>query len=267
MAELTVNGVRLHVQQFGSGERVAVFVHGLAVDNLSSWFFTLASSVSRKSEVVLYDLRGHGKSERPATGYAVSDMRADLVGLLDALDLGDRKIDLIGNSYGGLVAITMAVEHPERINSLVLLDAHVPDEHWSGRIQKMLTVEGEERDEWVAHTLRRVKDSYRDWLQTRSALQNSGVTKQARALIDGTSLVADIEQSPVFSEEQLAAIDCPVLAFYGEESDFRDRGELLATLLPDFDLRIVPEATHTVLWEAPERLKSEIVEWLEAHPG
>lgn len=266
MAEVSANGIRIHVQRFGKGARPAVFVHGLAVDNLSSWFFTLANAVSRVAEVVLYDLRGHGKSERPEAGYAVQDMVGDLLGVLDALELNERRIDLIGNSYGGLVAITLAIQHPERVRSLVLLDGHVPDDHWSARIQKMLTVEGEEKDAWVAHSLRRVKDSYRDWLETRSALQTSGVTRQARALIDETSLVADIEKSPVFSREQLAAIACPVLAFYGEESDFRDRGELLAALLPDCDLRIVPEATHTVLWEAPDRLKREIVEWLEALP-
>ena len=43
MADLTVNGVRLHVQRLGVGPRVAVFVHGLVMDNLSSFYFTLAT--------------------------------------------------------------------------------------------------------------------------------------------------------------------------------------------------------------------------------
>src|SRR6266478_4331964 len=104
MADVVANGVRHHVQRLGHPRRddhTVVFVHGLVMDNLSSFYFTLANPVAATADVVLYDLRGHGMSERPPTGYRVADLVADLAALLDALALP--RVALVGNSFGGLV--------------------------------------------------------------------------------------------------------------------------------------------------------------------
>ena len=98
MAEVTANGLRFHYQSLGAGrgdDRLVVFLHGLVMDNLSSWYFTVANPVAMRTEVLLYDLRGHGKTERPKTGYTVSDHVDDLAALLDsvvALDTVDIEI-------------------------------------------------------------------------------------------------------------------------------------------------------------------------------
>src|SRR2546429_3679484 len=110
MADVLANGVRHHVQRLGRGERTVVFVHGLVMDNLSSFYFTLANPIAEFAEVILYDLRGHGMSERPASGYTVASLVADLAALLDQLDR--RPVTLIGNSFGGLVALAFAAAHP-----------------------------------------------------------------------------------------------------------------------------------------------------------
>src|SRR5258706_10835045 len=110
MADVVANGVRHHVQRLGSPRpdgRTVVFVHGLVMDNLSSFYFTLANPIAAGAEVILYDLRGHGMSERPPRGYAVADLVADLAALLDALSI-DHPVDLVGNSFGGLVALAFA---------------------------------------------------------------------------------------------------------------------------------------------------------------
>src|SRR5512133_2303707 len=114
MADVTANGVRHHVQRLGAGDRTVVFVHGLVMDNLSSFYFTLANPVASFADVVLYDLRGHGMSERPARGYRVVDLVADLAALLDALGIA-HPVALVGNSFGGLVALAFAAAHPERV--------------------------------------------------------------------------------------------------------------------------------------------------------
>ena len=80
MAEVVARGLRFHVQHLGvrPDGPLVVFVHGLVLDNLSSWYFTVAGEVAKRAEVLLYDLRGHGSSERPETGYGVADMVQDL---------------------------------------------------------------------------------------------------------------------------------------------------------------------------------------------
>ena len=80
MAEILANGLRTHVQRMGEGTPAVVFVHGIVVDNLSSLYFTLAPLVSKHTRAVLYDLRGHGKTERPGQGYRLDDLHDDLRG-------------------------------------------------------------------------------------------------------------------------------------------------------------------------------------------
>jgi pimeloyl-ACP methyl ester carboxylesterase len=118
VTDVLANGVRLHVQRLGptagvrnSGTTI-VLIHGLVVDDLSSYYFSLAHPLTVAGhDVILYDLRGHGLSERPSAGYSLRDGIADLDGLLTALDI-QRPVHLVGNSYGGAIAIGMAVEHP-----------------------------------------------------------------------------------------------------------------------------------------------------------
>ena len=87
---------------------VVVFVHGLLTDSLASYYFTLGPSFAAAGiDVIMYDLRGHGRSERPETGYQIEYFVDDLVALLDAL--GERRrVHVVGNSFGGTVAAGVA---------------------------------------------------------------------------------------------------------------------------------------------------------------
>ena len=107
-----------------------MFVHGLIMDNLSSFYYTLAPGVARSTDVVLYDLRGHGRSDRPSVGYRVEDGVADLLGILDALPV-DGPVHVVGNSFGGTIALAAALRHPERIAGMVLIEAHPAFEGWA----------------------------------------------------------------------------------------------------------------------------------------
>ena len=130
----------------------------------------------RHADVLLYDLRGHGKSERTPAGYRVVDMVADLAALLEALGLEDRPVDIVGNSYGGLVAVTFARLHPERTASLVLVDAHIPDETWVDEMRTTLSLEGDERD-------RLILESFKDWVGRHSEVKRTRLATPSPELI------------------------------------------------------------------------------------
>src|SRR5690349_14761450 len=112
MADVVAGGVRHHVQRLGttSGSRTVVFLHGLVMDNLSSFYFTLANPAAATADVILYDLRGHGMSERPAAGYTVAQLVTDLAELLAALGV-TRRVQLVGNSFGGTLALAFAAAY------------------------------------------------------------------------------------------------------------------------------------------------------------
>jgi pimeloyl-ACP methyl ester carboxylesterase len=266
MAEVIARGVRFHVQRLAPADRTAsarapavVFVHGLVMDNLSSFYFTLASPASRLAEVILYDLRGHGRSERPSGGYTLGDMVHDLAALLATLGVGGPVV-LVGNSFGGLVALAFAAAWPERVEGLVLIDAHLGQEGWTAAMQATLALEGEERD-------RRIAASFASWLGRHSERKSTRLAESAAALVHGTSLVADLGASPSLGEADLARVRCPVLALYGASSDLRAEAARMASALPACDLRIYEGCSHSILWEATARVRDDVLAFLAARAG
>jgi len=253
MADIVANGVRHHVQRIGSGERTVVFFHGLVMDNLSSWYFTVANRVARHATVLLYDLRGHGRSERPATGYTVEDLTADLLAILDAVDVRE-PVGVVGNSFGGLLAVALAAAHPDRVDRMALVDAHFSADGWGDEMAATLELEGEQRDRVIAQ-------NFQSWLGRHSERKRNRLARTAMALVRETSLVRDIRASHVLTDDELAQIRCPVLALYGEQSDALERGQHLARVLPDCTLRVIAGCTHSVLWEQTGRVRDDLADW------
>ncbi len=258
MPELTANGCRLFYQRIGESGPTVVFVHGLVMDNLSSWWYTVATKAAKDADVICYDLRGHGMSERPPSGYTISDAVADLVGLLDALEV-TQPVHVVGNSYGGVVGLALARQHPERAASLVLLEAHAAIEGLDERDQEMLThgldLAGTLLDDTVVNR----------WLEHVAGRKLNRMAERAKGLLMNTSMIEDLRSSPAFTEAELAAITCPVLLLYGEHSDIFTRAELLDRLLPNAELHILEEIDHTALMSATSDVRAHIVEWLAAH--
>jgi pimeloyl-ACP methyl ester carboxylesterase len=264
MADVTARGVRFHVQRLGTakaGRPAVVFLHGLVMDNLSSFYFTLANPVAQIAEVILYDLRGHGRSERPPSGYGLADMVADLAAILDATGAtnGDPVI-LAGNSFGGLLGLAFAAAHPERARGVVLIDGHLGEQGWTEKMAATLELEGEERD-------RRIATSFEHWLGRHSEKKSTRLARSAAALVYETSLVRDLRASPALGEADLRAVRCPVLALYGESSDLRAEAERMAIALPSATLRVFPGCSHSILWEATAEVRDAVLAFVAEHAG
>lgn len=114
-----LGGVRLFYTDDGASRTTPLLlVHGFAADS-HDWMWHLPE-LSREHRVIAPDLRGHGYSEAPETGYRPHDFAADLTALLD--HLGIDRVIAIGHSLGTIVATVLAVEHPERVTALVCVD-------------------------------------------------------------------------------------------------------------------------------------------------
>lgn len=119
-AEGTVeaNGIWLHYTRTGGDGPVLVVAHGVFDD--APCRTPLATAVAGDYDVVMYDARGHGRSDAPESGYTVADRVADLVGLLDALDVEDPV--LFGHSMGGDTVLATASSHPDLPRAVVAVD-------------------------------------------------------------------------------------------------------------------------------------------------
>lgn len=117
--QVAVRGLRLHIRACEGGGRAFVLVHGLA-SNVRTWD-GVARVLSREGHrVVALDQRGHGVSDKPATGYGFDEVTADLRELLRTLGL--QRPLLVGQSWGGNVVLELAKRYPEAAAGLVLVD-------------------------------------------------------------------------------------------------------------------------------------------------
>src|SRR5437763_1644252 len=99
---LQVNGVLLHYLSAGTGRRAIVLSHGNSHCG-GVWLPLIEALAGDEYTVVSWDLPGHGSSEKPDTGYEWQDLRDDLVGLVETLDLRD--VLYAGHSRGGGVSL------------------------------------------------------------------------------------------------------------------------------------------------------------------
>jgi len=260
MPFVTVGGLGLHYQRMGRGEDTVVFIHGLVMDNLSSWWYTVANAAARNAESIVYDLRGHGLSERPTDGYTVSDAVADLAGLLDALDVS-RPVHLVGNSFGAVVGLAFAVAHPTRVASVVVVEGHASIEG-QGAYDRDKVASGLELAGWFLE-----EDEVNAWLDGLGGRKLNRMARSAKELLFECTLVEDLRTSPPFTRAELRSIECPVLALYGENSDILGRAKQLAAVLANCELVVLPGCTHSVLIEAVGEIRRRVIEWVAAHPA
>ncbi|MEU8546180.1 alpha/beta hydrolase [Streptomyces roseoverticillatus] len=261
MTSIRAGRVRLNAERLGdpgdTGLPAVVLVHGLGPDSLAGYYFTIAAGIAAAGHgVVMYDQRGHGRSERPATGYRLEDFTADLRNLLDALGI-HRPVVLVGNSFGGAVAIDFAVRHPHRVSRILLIESAPPTGDWPQRMSGFLSHCAETfRD--ARATDRMEKDH--GWFAGRLA-------RRARPLLDETTLIEDIAAGRVPGEDGLRSLAVPVLALYGADSSLAASAPALEKLLPYCRTVVVPGQGHTLLVDAPRTVGGLLLDWLREDLG
>lgn len=260
MPEVEVNGTRLYYQQTGSGPDV-VLLHAVT-SNQAVWLFTgLVDALAADFRVTTYDLRGHGASDRPPTGYTSAVMAEDFRRLHAALGLGPAY--LVGHSFGGVVAMHAALLAPEVVAGVILSDSFFPGlrhvEPNFGRwaiwteLRETFVKVGVELGETVDFTrlfnataelppekMKVLEDIYgafgRGWLRQLPRLAETTCGDEVLAV---AGLTAD----------QLVTVAQPVTALYDEFSPFQATCRWLEQHLIRCTAEIIPAARHLALVE------------------
>jgi len=113
--KLEIHGIGIQVEDHGSKYPVVLFLH-FGGANLRMWNPVLPYFIERARCITL-DLRGHGRSDAPATGYHIDDMAEDVAGVLT--ELAAAPAHVVGSSIGAEVGLALAAHHPDLVCSLV----------------------------------------------------------------------------------------------------------------------------------------------------
>jgi pimeloyl-ACP methyl ester carboxylesterase len=116
----TVGGRDVNYVELGSGERAVVFVHGLG-GSWQNWLENLPATAAAGYRAIALDLPGFGRSPMPAEPISITGYARCVDEFCDALGLGH--VALVGNSMGGFVSAEAGIQHPDRVERLVLVDA------------------------------------------------------------------------------------------------------------------------------------------------
>jgi pimeloyl-ACP methyl ester carboxylesterase len=119
MPTACVNGAKLYYEDTGSGAEAVLFAPGLAWG--TRLFRAQVAALNDRYRCVVVELRGQGRSEVTKAGYELDNIAADLIGLIEHLELAP--CHLVGHSLGGSAAVRVAARRPELVRSLALLNA------------------------------------------------------------------------------------------------------------------------------------------------
>jgi len=245
----------------GAG-RPVLLVHGHTLDR-RIWDPIVPGLLAAGLRVVRPDLRGHGKSTRPGSGYHVSHHAADMVALLDTLGLD--RVSIIGFSFGGGVALEMAVIHPARVASIGLVSTTMPDRPFEPAFMDNLReVAGVIRTQGLEAAMAG------PWASSplfASSFAKEGVRETVAAIVKdfpGAEFLAterDRVERGWTIPERLGEIAAPTRVLVGamEMPGFRAYAEEAADGIPGATLEIVPDCGHLLPLEAPDTVAAMII--------
>jgi 3-oxoadipate enol-lactonase len=250
-----VNGVSLHYQQAGSGPDV-VLLHAVTA-NMAVWLVSnLVDTLAQHYRVTAYDLRGHGLSTAPATGYTSADMAEDLRGLHDALGLGPAY--LIGHSFGGVVAMHAAATYPDLVSGMILSDPYFPGlarlepnvgnaNVWMD-LREMFGHAGLDLGDTIDFTtlFRTVAELSPAQLRAIRERMGSASTRWLSQLprLADTTCGRDVFAVAGLTEERIRSVRQPVVALYDEHSPFLATCRFLGDHMTNCTVEIVPGTKH-----------------------
>ena len=256
---IQANGAWLRFAREGTGPSTVVLVHEMG-GTLDSWDEVVPHLVERH-QVLRYDMRGFGLSQKIFGRYTVDDAIGDLVGFIDAMGVSG-PLALVGCAVGGGVAMRVAAMLPDRVNALVAMAPATeiaPERQAGARAMPARIAElGIRRlvDEQIApgsypEHLRENPERFR-----RFQAQQSSMDPESFAATFGMLLEA--EYLPY-----LPAIRCPTLVIAGEFDKVRSPAmvEQVAQAIPGSRFEVIP-ACHFMTVQAPELVGKRVASFL-----
>ena len=285
-----VNGIRLHYVSEGQGNLI-MFVHGFP----EFWFAweKQLKEFAKDYQAVAPDMRGYNLSSKPSNveEYHVKDLIEDLKAL--AKYLGHEKMIMVAHDWGGAVAWSVAIRHPELLEKLIVVNAphpavfarellNNPDQQTASQYMLLLRSAKAERvlsennytrladvliqfgSKWAMSEEKRFK--YIDAWSQPGALTGSLNYYRASPLYPPTSNEDEKQISAILNlPKEMLAVKVPTLVIWGEQDQALLTGNLegLEDYVEDLTVKKIPDGTHWVIHEQSELVNALIRDFIK----
>jgi pimeloyl-ACP methyl ester carboxylesterase len=233
-----------------------VFLHGIT-DSWRSFELALAE-MPEHVRAIAVSQRGHGDSERPATGYRTRDLGDDVAGVLDALELESAVV--VGHSMGSIVARRFAADYPDRVRRLVLVGsfARIGDKPEVGELASVLESLSDPIDPGFVREFQQstlvapVPSAFFETIVAESCKVPVHVFRDALAGIVADDVCDDLDR-----------ISAPTLVVWGDQDPYGDRADQDALVggIANARLSVYEGVAHNPHWEQPKRFAREIADF------
>ena len=291
--ETIINGVRLHYVEAGEGPLV-VLLHGFP-DHWYAWRDQIPALAEAGYRVVAPDMRGYNASEKPhgVEAYRMGELIEDVLGLIETC--GEERATVVGHDWGGVIAWEVAARHPDSVDRLAVLNAPHPATYrrelrsrpWDQAVRSWYVLFFQLP--WIPEAFLRARDYRAIELSLREAPENPDVFDEAaiarykracdrpgamtsmvnyyRALFRGTLRSTIPGRSLPDETTTDGVISQPTLLIWGMEDRFLSPRltEGLERWVTDVRIERLPDASHWVQVDAPERVTELLVNFLDGN--
>ena len=267
---IEINGLKYHYLDWGNHKlKPMLLLHGF-MGHAHIWD-DFASAIKTRYRVIALDQRGHGDSQwSKNASYTMDDHLSDIAGFVDSLDLRD--LILIGHSMGGRNALLYTACVPQRVRSLVLVDARPDGNPKTSRTLKRLVTALPLRPKSLEEVVRAVRGLY----PSISIKNCQHMAKYGYKQISNKDFTPKYDTSMAVLSEQFSYsaeslwplttnIHCPTLVLRGEKSKFLSRrdAQMMCDSVPTAVFGEIPNATHMLPDENPVAFKKIVLDFLD----
>lgn len=263
MSKIQANGINIHYEIHGAGEPV-VLIGGLGGDTFL--WFRQVPELSMHFQVIVFDNRGAGESDKPEEPYTIKMFADDTAGLLKALGIG--RAHIIGASLGGLIAQEFALDYPAMVNKLVLVSTNFGGPN-------AIPMPKETIVEAMKHTgdpETDIRNSFKlftsaEWQQAHPEIVDEYVQWRVAHPQPGAAYQRQAMSVPAFNaEERVAQITAPTLIAHGDSDRVVpvENARMLAAKIPNSKLMIFPKGGHAFTIEMPEPFNAAVEKFLKS---
>jgi 3-oxoadipate enol-lactonase len=252
--------VELHHEQAGAADAPVLLMGGSLGTHLGMWDPQLAELRTRR--IIRFDHRGHGRSPAPGGPYAIADLGADVVALMDRL--GIERADYCGLSIGGMVGQWLAINVPERIGRLVVICTSPATLNPDAFRDRATTVREAGSTDIVANAV------IANWFTEGYAAAHPDVISRHRQMIVDTPAEGYASCCEAIAghdaRDGLPHVTAPTLVIGGaqDRAIAPSQSEAIAAAIPGSALQILDPAAHLASVERADTVTTLIAEHLDA---
>lgn len=263
MSYFEVNGIKLYYEEKGSrnGAETVAFMNGVMA-SAASWTYQVPIFERLGFRVILHDFKGQTLSDKPEGRYTFKQHAEEARALFE--HLGVKKLHIIGTSYGGEVAMRFAIDFPEYVKSISIIDSVSElDENLKLFVRNWKVLAGINDPEgffWgMAPSIygSNFMKKNMEFLENRARAMNSISPDYFKGQI---SLYETFEKD-VYMTDELYRIKCPALVICGQEDILKPVkfSRILADNIPNSEFAVIPDCGHVTIFEKPDILNSMLL--------